>query len=66
MVVVTGAGGFIGSHLAEELVRRGTRLRAFLHYGSSGDRGMLGLTLPEILDQVEAVFGDLKDADAVR
>ncbi|HEY5314973.1 MAG TPA: GDP-mannose 4,6-dehydratase, partial [Pirellulales bacterium] len=38
-VLVTGAGGFIGSHLAEALVRAGARTRAMVHYNSRGDAG---------------------------
>lgn len=65
-VLVTGAGGFIGSHLTEHLVGRGELVRAFLHYNSRGDRGLLELLPPSILDSVEIVFGDLRDADRVR
>ena len=42
-VLVTGAGGFIGSHLTERLVREGARVRALLHYNSRGDWGNLEL-----------------------
>jgi NAD dependent epimerase/dehydratase len=65
-VLVTGAGGFIGSHLTEHLVGRGERVRAFLHYNSRGERGLLELLPPSVLDSVEIVFGDLRDADRVR
>jgi NAD dependent epimerase/dehydratase len=65
-VLVTGAGGFIGSHLTEQLVNLGIRVRAFVHYNSRGDRGLLELVAPEVLRNVEIVFGDLRDADAVR
>jgi dTDP-glucose 4,6-dehydratase len=65
-VLVTGAGGFIGSHLTEALVQRGARVRAFLHYGASGDRGLLELAPPAVLDEIEVVHGDLRDADGVR
>jgi nucleoside-diphosphate-sugar epimerase len=40
-VLVTGAGGFIGSHLAETLVRTGASVRAFVRYNSRGDHGWL-------------------------
>ena len=41
-VLVTGAGGFIGSHLAERLVRDGAKVRAMVHYNALGNRGWLG------------------------
>ena len=65
-VLVTGAGGFIGSHLTEQLVHHGEQVRAFVRYNSRGDRGLLELLPPSVLDSVEVVFGDLRDADRVR
>jgi dTDP-glucose 4,6-dehydratase len=63
--MVTGAGGFIGSHLVEELVRRGARVRAFVHYRVMGERGLLEGADPEVLDAVEFVSGDLRDVETV-
>jgi nucleoside-diphosphate-sugar epimerase len=65
-VLVTGAGGFIGSHLAEELVRRGEEVRAFVRYNSRDERGLLEDLPKEIQNQVEIILGDLKDPDGVR
>jgi len=65
-VLVTGASGFIGSHLVERLVDMGANVRAFAHYNSRNDRGLLELLDKEILDDVEIVMGDLKDQEAVR
>jgi dTDP-glucose 4,6-dehydratase len=65
-VLVTGAGGFIGSHLVEELVTCGASVRAFLHYNSRGEEGSLRYLPSEIRQEVEATFGDLTDPDAVR
>jgi len=65
-VLVTGAGGFIGSHLAEELVRRGEEVRAFVRYNSRDERGLLEDLPKEIQNQVEIIPGDLKDPDGVR
>src|SRR4051794_6002308 len=65
-VLVTGAGGFIGSHLTELLVRRGASVRAFVRYSSRGDRGLLELVPPDVLAAVDVRFGDLRDADTVR
>lgn len=65
-VLVTGAGGFIGSHLAEQLVELGAETKAFVRYNSRNDWGMLELLPKEKLDEIEVIMGDLKDADAVR
>ena len=64
-IVVTGAGGFIGSHLTEELVRRGANVRAFVHYNSRNDWGLLELLGKEVLDEVDVVSGDITDPFSV-
>ncbi len=65
-VVVTGAGGFIGSHVVERLVADGARVRAMLRYTSRGQRGCLDQVPPDALANVEVVLGDVRDFDAVR
>jgi len=65
-VLVTGAGGFIGSHLVERLAAEKARLRAFVRYTSRGETGMLRFLPAEIRKRVEIVAGDLRDADAVQ
>ena len=60
-VVVTGAGGFIGSHLVEELVRRGAHVRALVHYNSQNFWGNLEKVDKKILDRIEVVPGDILD-----
>ena len=47
-VLVTGAGGFIGSHLTERLVRLGAKVRALVHYNSRNDWGLLELLPADI------------------
>jgi NAD dependent epimerase/dehydratase len=60
-VLVTGAGGFIGSHLSECLVELGAKVRALVHYNSRNDWGLLELLRPGIRDELEVVLGDLTD-----
>ena len=64
-VLVTGAGGFIGSHLVERLVRDGASVRAMVRYTSRGDHGALGWLDPEVTGAVEVVTGELRDAESV-
>lgn len=61
--LVTGAGGFIGSHLAEQLVATGTTVRAFVHYNALGRWGWLDTS--EIKDEIEVIAGDITDRDSV-
>ncbi len=65
-VLVTGAGGFIGSHLVERLVEDGASVRAFVRYNSRADPGLLRMASPEIVSKLEIIGGDLRDLDAVR
>lgn len=65
-VLVTGAGGFLGSHLVEQLVELGSQVRAFVRYNSRSDWGLLELLPNETLGQIDVIMGDLKDGDAVR
>ena len=64
-VLVTGAGGFIGSHLTERLVRLGADVRAFCPYNSLGSKGWLDETAPEITANLDVRFGDVRDFDTV-
>ena len=64
-MLVTGAGGFIGSHLAEALVHAGASVRAFVRYNSRGDHGLLELAEPEVAQEIEVFRGDLANPEAV-
>nr|WTA69728.1 GDP-mannose 4,6-dehydratase [Micromonospora sp. NBC_00855] len=66
LVAVTGAGGFIGSHLVEALVNRGHRVRAFVHYNGAGSYGWLDTFGADQLAQVEVVAGDIRDRGMVQ
>ena len=63
-VLVTGAGGFIGSHLTELLVKKGASVRAFCHYNALGNWGWLDAS-PAKKD-VEVILGDISDRDSIR
>lgn len=54
-ILVSGAGGFIGSHLVETLVGRGQKVRAFVRYNGRGDTGLLRQLSPDIYSQIEII-----------
>lgn len=62
--LVTGAGGFIGSHLAERLVELGATTRALVHYNALGTWGWLDHS--PLREHIEVVAGDVTDRDSVR
>jgi NAD dependent epimerase/dehydratase len=64
--LVTGAGGFIGSHTVERLLGDGIPVRAFVRYTSTGQAGWLDRVQMPNRDALDIVFGDLRDAEAVR
>lgn len=65
-VLVTGADGFIGSHLVEELIKEGYSVRAFVFYNSFNTWGWLD-TLPlETLEKIDIFTGDVRDPNAIR
>ena len=64
-VLVTGADGFIGSHLAEGLVAGGAKVRALVMYNSFGHSGWLDSLKPEIKAEMEIIPGDVRDPQAM-
>jgi NAD dependent epimerase/dehydratase len=66
VVLVTGADGFIGSHLVERLVRQGHKVRAFVQYNSFNSRGWLDSCAPEVKGKFEVFAGDIRDPHGVR
>lgn len=65
-VLVTGADGFIGSHLTEALVRAGYKVRAFVLYNSFNSWGWLDRCAPEVNGKFEVFAGDIRDPHGVR
>jgi len=65
-VLVTGADGFIGSHLVERLLEEGCRVKAFVYYNSFNSWGWLDSLSPEKLSQIEIFSGDIRDPNGVR
>ena len=65
-ILVTGADGFIGSHLTETLVNRGFDVRAFVYYNSFNSYGWLDSIPTEIKNRIEFFAGDIRDPNGVK
>jgi NAD dependent epimerase/dehydratase len=65
-ILVTGADGFIGSHLVEMLVSEGYKVKAFVYYNSFNSWGWLDNLSKEMLDKIEIFAGDIRDPNGVR
>ncbi|WP_067843877.1 NAD-dependent 4,6-dehydratase LegB [Amphibacillus sediminis] len=65
-ILVTGADGFIGSHLTEELVKKGKKVKAFAYYNSFNTWGWLDTLPKEIMNEVEVFTGDIRDPNGVK
>jgi len=65
-VLITGADGFIGSHLVERLVAEGCKVRAFCYYNSFNSWGWLDTFPKELLQQIDVFTGDIRDPNGVR
>lgn len=65
-VLITGADGFIGSHLTEALVRQGHEVRAFVYYNSFNKWGWLDQCAPDVKGKFEVFAGDIRDPHGVR
>ena len=65
-VLVTGADGFIGSHLVERLVREGAEVKAFVLYNSFSSWGWLDNVASDVKGKFEVFLGDIRDPNGVR
>jgi NAD dependent epimerase/dehydratase len=65
-ILITGAAGFIGSHVTELLLREGHKVRALVRYNSRGDIGHVGSLAPELRDRIDVRVGDVADPFVTR
>lgn len=65
-ILVTGADGFIGSHLTEALVKEGFNVRAFVMYNSFGSRGWLDESTSDVMKNLDVFAGDIRDPNGVK
>lgn len=65
-ILVTGADGFIGSHLTEELVKKGYKVKAFVYYNSFNTWGWLDTLPASIMEKIEVFQGDIRDPHGVK
>jgi dTDP-glucose 4,6-dehydratase len=65
-VLITGGGGFIGSHLVQRLVAMKADVFAFLRYNSRADEGLLNLLPKDVRCQIKVIFGDLQELETVK
>lgn len=65
-ILVTGADGFIGSHLTETLVKQGHQVRAFAYYNSFNSWGWLDTLPKEIQNEIDVFTGDIRDPNGIR
>jgi len=64
-VLVTGAGGFIGSYLTEKLVGLGAKVKAFVRYNSRNDWGLIETLPSQTKEKIEVIMGDLRDSETI-
>ncbi|HEC90847.1 MAG TPA: SDR family NAD(P)-dependent oxidoreductase, partial [Alphaproteobacteria bacterium] len=65
-ILVTGADGFIGSHLVERLAAQGRDVRAFVYYNSFGHSGWLDAAPEKVRNAIDFFPGDVRDPNGVR
>ena len=65
-ILVTGSDGFIGSHLTEELAKKGYDVKAFVYYNSFNTWGWLDTLPRSIMEQIEVFQGDIRDPHGVK
>lgn len=65
-ILITGSDGFIGSHLTEEMVKKGYEVKAFVYYNSFNNWGWLDTLSKDIMDNVEVFQGDIRDPHGVK